>query len=206
MKLYFAAGTCSIGIHVLLEEIGAPYETQKLSFADQEQTKPPFINLNPKGKVPVLVTNDGTVLTEWPAIAYWLARTNAPTKLLPDDALQQARVLEIVDYVVGTLHGQGFARLFRPENFAPNEADRDAVKARGKELVEKGLGLLDRRIGDRDYALGTAFSIADAALFYVEFWATARLKLALPPNLTRHYAKLTQRPAVQRVLAREGFA
>src|SRR4028119_277176 len=76
MDLYYSPGACSIGIHVLLEEIGKPYTAHKLSFPDREQYKPEFLAINPKAKVPTLVRDDGTVLTEFPAIATWLALTN----------------------------------------------------------------------------------------------------------------------------------
>ncbi len=85
MKLFYAPGACSLGIHVLLEEIGKPYETAVVKFAEGAQYKPDFTAINPKSKVPTLVRDDGSVLTEFPAIAYWLARTNPQAKLLPDD-------------------------------------------------------------------------------------------------------------------------
>jgi glutathione S-transferase len=134
MKLYYAPGACSIGIHVLLEEIGKPYEAVALNFRDAEQYKPGFTAINPKSKVPTLVRDDGSVLTEYPAIAYWLARTNPTAGLLPDDVDQQARVLELTDYAVATIHMQGFGRLFRPAAFTPNAADEETVKTRGKEV------------------------------------------------------------------------
>ena len=79
MKLYYAPGACSIGIHVLLEEIGKPYEAERGQSAQGEQYKPPFTAVNPKSKVPTLARDDGSVLTEYPAIAYWLAR-NQPVR------------------------------------------------------------------------------------------------------------------------------
>jgi len=80
MKLYYAPGACSRGIHGLLEEIGKPYETAAVKFAEGAQYKPEFTAINPKSKVPTLVRDDGSVLTEFPAIAYWLARTNPQAK------------------------------------------------------------------------------------------------------------------------------
>src|ERR1700759_3547433 len=97
MKLYYAPGACSIGIHVLLEEIGKPYETERVNLQQGEQYKAPFTDINPKSKVPALARDDGSVLTEFPAIAYWLAKTNPSAKLLPDDVDQQARALELTD-------------------------------------------------------------------------------------------------------------
>ena len=96
MKLMYSPGACSIGIHVLLEEIGKPYETQLVNLREGGQFKPEFTSVNPKSKVPTLVRDDGSVLTEYPAIAYWLARTNPDKKLLPDDVDGQARALEAI--------------------------------------------------------------------------------------------------------------
>lgn len=205
MKLLYAPGACSLGIHLLLEEIGKPYETERVNLQGGAQYQAPFTSINPKSKVPTLVRDDGSVLTEFPAIAYWLARSNPQAKLLPDDADVQARVLEAMDYVVSTMHMQGFTRIFRPGNFSPNEADAEAVKARGKEIFEKGLGIMDKALAGKDYVVGP-FSIADAALFYVEFWGAARLKLPLPSNCNAHYQRMLARPAVKRMMEQEGLA
>ena len=76
MKLYYAPGACSIGIHVVLEEIGKPYDAEVVNLREGAQHKPDFTAVNPKSKVPTLKRDDGSVQTEYPAIAYWLARTN----------------------------------------------------------------------------------------------------------------------------------
>jgi len=205
MKLLYAPGACSLGIHALLEEIGKPYESERINLQGGAQYQAPFTSINPKSKVPTLVRDDGSVLTEFPAIAYWLARTNPQAKLLPDDADAQARVLEAMDYVVATMHMQGFTRIFRPGNFSPNEADAEAVKARGKEIFEKGLAVMDKALAGKEYVAGP-FSIADAALFYVEFWGAARLKMTLPANCNAHYQRMLARPAVKRMMEQEGLA
>ncbi len=204
MKLYYAPGACSIGIHVVLEEIGKPYDAEVVNLREGAQHKPDFTAVNPKSKVPTLKRDDGSVQTEYPAIAYWLARTNPYSNLLPDNLDLQARALELIDYCVATIHMQGFSRLFRASNFTPNVADEDAVKARGKELVEKGFANLDKALEGKDYAVG-AYSIADSALFYVEFWA-GRVGITLPPNCAAHLERMKARPAVQRVLQQEGLA
>jgi len=114
-------------------------------------------------------------------------------------------VLEALDYVVSTMHMQGFSRMFRPVNFAPTESDHDKVKARGKEILERGLALMDKALEGKEYLLGK-FSIADAALFYVTFWASGRMKMPLPKNVAAHYARMKNRPAVKRVIEQEGLA
>jgi glutathione S-transferase len=203
MKLYFAPGACSIGIHVLLEEIGKPYDSERVNLQQGEQYKPPFTTVNPKSKVPTLARDDGSVLTEFPAIAYWLAKTNPYANLLPDDVDHQARALELMDYAIATIHMQGFGRQFRASNFTPNKADEDAVKARGKEIAEKGFSLLDKALEGKDYAVGK-FSVADAAIFYVEFWSK-RVGMPLPTNCAAHLDRMLARPSVQRVMQQEGL-
>ena len=204
MKLYYAPGACSLGIHVLLEEIGKPYELTPLAIREGAQFKPEFTAINPKSKVPTLVRDDGSVLTEFPAIAFWLARTHPESHLLPPDAEGQARALEAIDYVVATMHMQGFTRIFRPANFSPEPAGEEKVKARGREIFSNGLAVMDKALNGKDYVVGP-FSIADAALFYTEFWAAARANLDLPANCAAHYARMQARPAVARALAQEGI-
>ena len=204
MKFYYAPGACSIGIHVLLEEIGKPYDSEIVNLREGAQHKPAFTTVNPKSKVPTLVRDDGTVMTEYPSIAYWLARSNPFSTLLPDNIDQQARVLELMDYAVATIHMHGFSRMFRASNYAPNPADEDAVKAKGKEMVEKGFAVLNAALEGKDYAAG-AYSIADSAIFYVEFWA-GRVGITLPAHCAAHLERMKARPAVQRVLQQEGLA
>ena len=150
-----------------------------------------------------MLRDDGTALTEFQAIAYWLARTNPRAKLMPGDPDGDALVMEVMDYVVGTIHMQGFARIFTTSAFTADEAAFDAVKARGREIAVKGLGLMDAVLEGKDYVAG-AFSIADAALFYVEFWAD-KTGIDLPGNCLAHYRRMRARPAVHRVLREEGY-
>ena len=114
MKLYWAPHTCAIGIHVLLEEVGGPYELQEVDAAGGETQAPAFLAINPKGKVPVLVRDDGSVLTEFGAIAAWLAHAHPQAELLPREPEAQVRVVEVMDYVVGTLHARASAACSSP--------------------------------------------------------------------------------------------
>jgi glutathione S-transferase len=206
MKLYYAPGACSLGIHVLLEEIGKPYEATHLDIrAGQEQFKPEFTKINPKSKVPTLIKDNGEALTEFPAIATYLARTNKQAKLLPDDPDGEARALEAMEYIVSTLHMQGFSRMFRPANFAPSEADHEAVAKKGRDILEKGLKIIDQALAGKEYVAGP-FSIADAALFYLEYFAGTRMKVPLPANVAAHYERMKARPAVKKVIEKEKLA
>jgi glutathione S-transferase len=205
MKLYYAPGVCSIGIHVLLEEIGKPYDLQVVNLREGAQYKPEFTTVSAKSKVPALERDDGSILTEFPVIASYLAKTNPQAKLIPQDIETEMRAMEAMEYAVGTMHGQGFARIFRPGNFGPAEQE-EQVKARGREMVEKGFAILDKALAGKHYLGGDTLSTGDTAVFYVEFWAAARLNMKLPPNVAAHYERMKSRPAVQRAMQQEGVA
>lgn len=201
MKLYYAAGTCAIGIHLLLEEIGEPFEAVRLNFAEGEQKQPPYLAINPKGKVPALATGEHGVITEFPAIAFYLAKRFPQAGLLPEDLIGQVRALELLDYATATVHMRGYTRIVRPAIYSP-DGDPERVRQEGMAVFTGGLKLLDGQLGDKPYALGSAFSIADAGLFILEHWA-AMSDIPLPARLAAHHARLLARPAAQRVLAAE---
>jgi len=204
MKFYYSPGACSIGIHVILEEVGAVFEPVISSTRDGTLYRPDYTSVNPKSKVPALARDDGSVLTEFPAIAFWLGRSFPQAGLIPPDVEGEARVLEAMEYICGTVHMQGFARLFRTVNFTPDEAGFPAVRARGHEIIAKAMGLLDAQLAGRDWLVGS-YSVADSALFFLEMWGK-RAEITLPANVAGHFQRMLGRPAVQRVLAREGLS
>lgn len=205
MKFFYMPNACSLGIHVLMEEIGKPYEHVKVDFTQGAQYKEPFVSLNPKSKVPALVLDDGTLVTEWPAIAWCLAKTNPEAGLLPIGVQGEVRALELLDYMISTVHMRGFTRIFRPAQFTPTTSDEPAVQQTGKDIVETGLKLLARALGAQDYLLRD-YSIADAALFFLAHWAVTRAKLPVPAAIQAHLERMRARPAVQRALANEGLS
>ncbi|MDD5413009.1 MAG: glutathione S-transferase family protein [Methylobacter sp.] len=203
MKLYLTPGSCSTGIHILMEELELVFEAHLVNLLTGDQNTPEYLAMNPKATIPTLVRNDGTALTEFQAIAYWLARSYPKAKLLPGDPDGDARVIELMDYVVGTIHGQGFARIFTTNRFALNEADFEAVKAQGMDIVKRGFAVVNDGLSPQGYVMDT-FTIADAALFYVEFWAD-KIGISLPENCLKHYRLMLERPVVRRVLMEEGY-
>ncbi|MCJ2011760.1 glutathione S-transferase family protein [Methylobacterium sp. J-076] len=212
MKFYWGPHTCAIGIHILLEEIGVPYESEKLDVAGGAAQQEPFKSINPKGKVPTLVRDDGTVMTEYGAIATWLARTNPDKGLIPADPEAERRGLEIMDYAIGTLHLQGFGRLFKTELYEPQDMvhqtlklGQDSVKRQGRQIIDQALAILDREMVGRPYVAGETLTLGDTALFYAERWAPQE-GIALPPHLAAHFERMIARPAVARVRAVWGEA
>jgi glutathione S-transferase len=202
MQLYYAPGACSLGIHVLLEEIGKPYELIKtdLSVPPPERVVTP---VNPKARVPTLVRDDGSVLTEFPAIALWLARTNPESKLMPEDLEGEVRTVEALDYCVSTMHMQGFGRLFYARRAkTPEEAESNI--AVGKDVLARSFPRVEAMLEGKQWLTGS-YSVADAGLFYVCLWA-GNMKVDLPPNVAAHFARMKARPAVQAALKQEGLA
>lgn len=206
MKLYYSPGACSFGIHVILEEIGKPYELSLVALKDGAQHKPDFMAVNPKSKVPALDRGDGKVLTEWPVIATWLARTNPAAKLMPTDPEGEIRCLEMMDYICGTVHPQAFTRQFRPANFTFSEADHPKSVELGKANAAKYFDVIAKGWDGDTWVMPSGYSVADAALFFVEYWATRRSGMTLPPKLDAHLKAMLARPAVQRALTQEGMA
>lgn len=202
MQFFYSPGACSLGIHVLLEEIGKPYQLSLVSLKDGQQNQPAFRSKNPKSKVPALELDDGQMLTEFPAIAFYLGAIHPELSLLPTQPLQQARTLELMDFVVSTIHMRGFTLMNRPGYFSP-EGHEDYARGKGREVVERGLANLANFLASEGYAFGK-FSIVDCAIFYVEFWAR-RAGLDLPARLSAHLDLMLSRPGVQAALKREGL-
>lgn len=211
LQFYMTPGSCSTGIHILLEELDLPFEVTIVNLPAGDHLKPEYRALNPKATIPTLVLDGGQALTEFQAIAYWLARAYPRQRLLPEDALLAAQTLELMDYVVGTVHGHGYTRIFTTERYLPaglSDTERAAwqasVQARGREMVNEAFAVIETRLPDAGYAMGADFTIADAALLYVEFWAD-KTGLALPSRCAAHYQLVRARPVVQRVLREEGY-
>lgn len=203
MKFYMTPGSCSTAIHIILEELDEVFEVHIVNLPAGDHFKQDYVAINPKSTIPALVRKDGSTLTEVPAIAYWLARTHPRAKLWPEAPDNEARALEVIAYVVGTIHGQGFARIFSAKTFARNPNEYQSVHQFGQDIIVKGFEILDKAITGKDYVAGD-FSIADPILFYVEFWAD-KTNISLPEGLAAHYRHMLTRPAVRRVLQEEGY-
>lgn len=204
LNFYMTPGSCSTGIHILLEELGLIFSANIVNLPAGDNKKPEYLAINPKGTIPVLVLDDGTALTEFAAIAWWLAQTYPKAQLLPGNLNEQAKMLDMMNYVVSVIHMQGFTRTFTTERYSTNANDHEMIINRGKEIVTEGFNVAS------DYLQKIAanpikqLTIFDAALFYVEFWAN-RLELAMPENCITHYHQMIARPIVKQVLMEEGY-
>ena len=193
--LCYAKKTCSIGIHVLMEEIGKPYELKLVDFSKGEQKSPEYKALNPKGKVAALVRDDGSVITEFAAIAMWLALSNPDKSLLPQDTEGMIRTIETLDFIVGTVHMLSWRMWRRPDAYLSDSNAYADLQLRGKKAMLSAFELVDEQLENRTYLMGD-FSIADAALYYTEFWRGDIAGWDLPANVKKHYDERKKRPSV----------
>jgi glutathione S-transferase len=210
-RLYYAPGACSMAPHIALEEIGAPYKAVAVSLRNGEHQSADYLSVNPKGFVPALAV-DGTrrVLTEAPAILIHLALRHPEAGLLPEDPWAEARCFEWLAWLSNWLHATGFSALWRPERFTVDEAARRAVAEAGREIVRSAFAAIEGRLaakGDAPWCIaGAGFGVADAFLLVFYRWG-GRLGLDmrfLYPMWTGLAERTVERPAVRRVLAREG--
>lgn len=206
LKLFYASGTCSLAAHIALEETGPVYEALRVDFATGEQTRPEYLEINPKGRVPALVTERG-VLTETPAILSYIAQTFPRAGLAPqDDAFLFGQMQAFNVYLASTLH-IAFAHVYRPTRFADGEAAAEAMRAKAPQVIDDAFALIEAQLAG-DWVLGDRYSVADAYLYVFSRWF-ARDKLGHPQRFGRlaaHMRRIEAREAVQRVLAVEGLA
>ncbi|MFQ3357716.1 MAG: glutathione S-transferase [Paracoccaceae bacterium] len=203
--LCYAKKTCSIGIHVLLEEIGTPYDLRIVDFSKSEQKTPEYKAINPKGKVAALVRQDGSVLTEFGAIAMWLSMANPDKKLMPTDPEGIVRTIEALDFIVGTVHMLSWRMWRRPDAYLDDSAGQELLQARGKAAMLGALDVVDAQLAGKKYLMGD-FSVADAALYYNEYWAVDVAGWTLPKKVQAHYERMKARPSVQASRVIEGVA
>ncbi|MDB5218821.1 MAG: glutathione S-transferase [Myxococcaceae bacterium] len=198
MRLYFSPGACSLSPHIVMREAGIPVELELVSL-NTHKTKSghDFYGINPKGYVPVLELPDGSILTEGPVIAQYLADLKPESKLLPPaGTLERTRVQEWLNYVGTELH-KGFGPLFSD---APDE-----YKTKVKQTLAKKFDFVSRSLEGKQYLTGDTFTVADAYLFTILRWSFPK-KIDLPRLLAEYFTRVSDRPHVREALDAEKLA
>ena len=200
LTLYFAPGTCALAVRIALEEAQAPYQLQRVDFSAQQQQSADYLAINPKGRVPVLVTEEG-VLTETPALLAYIAQRFPAARLAPTDAFGFARMQEVHSYLASTVH---VAHAHRPR--AGRWADEPEAIAAMQRKVPQNMAdcfaLIERHYLQGPWVLGDAYSVADGYLFTVAGWLQSdSVDIAQFPKVQAHFERMAARPAVQRALA-----
>ncbi|MFY7959111.1 MAG: glutathione S-transferase family protein [Elsteraceae bacterium] len=202
LKLYFSPGSCARASHIILEETGAPYQAEKISFADNQQRSPEFLKINPKGRVPALVTPHG-ILTESPAILAYVAQIHPEAKLAPTDPFEFAQAQSFNSYICSTVH-VAHAHKFRGARWADDPAAIEAMKAKVPESVGAAFALIEEGMLKGPWVLGDQYSICDAYLFTVSSWLEGDgVDLAKLPKVMAHRQRVADRPATKSVLLAE---
>ena len=200
MKLFLKPGSCSLASHIVLEEIGRPYDTETVDLAKKlTASGADFWAINPKGYVPALLLDDGDLLTEGPAILQYLADLAPELQLAPANGSKARYQLQSWLTFIGTEVHKSFSPFFNPK--APQEW-KDIARAN----LERRLAYIAQQLEGRDYLLGSDFSVADAYLFTVLNWSKfIKLDLGAWPLLAAYQARVAARPAVQAALKAEGL-
>jgi glutathione S-transferase len=203
LKLFYASNTCALAVLIALEEAGAPYETARLDFKQSEQRKPEYLAVNPKGRVPALVTEQG-VLTETPALLAFVAQRYPEAELAPmDDAFAFAQLQAFNSYLCSTVH-VAHAHGPRGSRWADDPAAIAELKRKVPENMLDCFRNIERHMLLGPWVMGARYSVADAYLFTIARWLESDgVDVSqLPPTLA-HRQRMLERPAVQRALARE---
>ena len=204
MKLYFSPGACSLAPHIVLREAGLTPTLVKVDLASHRTADgADFYAVTPKGQVPLLELDDGSLLSEGPVIAQYLADQAGATALMPAAGTPaRYRVMAWQNFVTSELH-KGFAPLFDAEVNAE-------AKQRLSSVLMKKLRWVDGQLADQaegPFLTGTAFTAADAYLFVVTGWAPhVGLDLSSLTNLQRLRTAVAERPAVREAMRAEGLA
>ncbi|MCY1345881.1 Glutathione S-transferase GST-6.0 [compost metagenome] len=200
MKLFYTPGACSLAVHIVLREIGQPFELEKVDLKDHLTDQgEDYRQLNPKGYVPLLQMDNGQTLTEGPVIAQYLADQAGREDLMPAAGSPlRYRVMEWQSFITSELH-KSFGALF-------NKALSNDAKAVYSDSLHQRLDWVSRQLRGRPYLTGDDFTAADAYLFVITLWAQQmRLDTSSCPELEAFKARVAARPAVQEAMKAEGL-
>jgi glutathione S-transferase len=203
LTLYVATGTCALASHIALEEAGAEYRTERLRFAGNDQRSPDYLALNPKGRVPTLVTEHGP-LTETPAILAYIAQRFPAAGLAPlEDIFAFAQAQAFNSYLCSTVH-VAHAHRMRGHRWTDEPAAQEALKRGVPKSVGDAFALIEQGMLAGPWVMGEHYSVCDAYLFTVSRWLEGDgVDLARLPRVIDHRRRVAERPAVRRVLATE---
>lgn len=201
MKLYYSKGACSLVVRIIINEIGMASDYEAVDIAAKKTYHgDDYYLINPKGAVPALEIKKGEVLTENAVILQYLAdEANAISLLAPIGDLKRYRTLEWLNYVTTELH-KSFGPLFSSK-YTQDMKDQIMIP-----MLKTKFEFVDKQLGNKKFLLGDEFTLPDAYLFVMLFWAT-RLKFEVSAwkNLSNYFNQLKARPAIQKSLTEEGL-
>jgi len=203
LTFFYAPNTCALASHIALEEAEAPYEARRVDFASAEQTKPDYRKINPKGRVPALVTERG-VLTETPAILAYVAQTHPAARLAPlDDAFAFAELQAFNAYLCSTVH-VAHAHRMRGSRWADDPQAHEAMRRKVPQSVGACFDLIEREMFRGPWVMGEDYTVADPYLFTLANWLEGDgVDPRAFPRVADHRRRMAERPAVERARKQE---
>jgi glutathione S-transferase len=200
MKLYYSPGACSLSPHIALREAGLDFTLEKTDLRSKQTMSGGDIRRdNPKGMVPVLVLDNGDVLTEGPAIVQWIADQNPDAELAPAaGTMPRYHLMEWLNFITSELH-KSYSPLFNPN--APEE-----YKAIARTALAERYAFVNDKLAGGPYLMGRQFTVADGYLFTVTNWARiVKFDLTSYPNIVAFQERVRARPKVQEAMKAEGL-
>src|SRR5262245_19575772 len=203
LNLYYAPQTCALASHITLEEAGAQFEVTRVDFTKEEQRKPAYLKINPKGRVPSLITDHG-ILTETPAILVYRAQRYPNAGLAPfDDPFAFARVQSFNSYLCSTVH-VAHAHRMRGHRWVDDPAAIQAMKKKVPQSVGDCFELIEKEMFEGPYVMGERYTICDPYLFTLTQWlALDGVDINRFPKIRDHHTRVAARPAVAKAVADE---
>lgn len=203
LELYYGAGTCALASHIALEESGGQYKAHRLDMKANQQNSPEYLAINPKGRVPALVTDKG-VLTETPAILAYIAQTFPKANLAPaNDPFAFAQVQSFNSYLCSTVH-IFHSHKGRGARWASEESSLEDMKRKVPENMRACIAMIEQNMLRGPWVMGEAYTVCDPYLFTIGNWAKADgVELSEFPKMSAHRDRMKERPAVQKVLETE---
>ena len=196
--LYYWPGASSMVPHIVLEEIGTPYQRQLVNLARGEHKSDAYLKINPHGKVPALAV-DNTVLTENIAILTYLARRFPEAHLLPDGAVEEARCLSMMAWFASAVHTT-FAHIIRPERFASDKATHGNLKETARDIFWDNCKEINELLDGKAWMMGTHYTVCDPyALFFYDLGTRIKLPMQELATYAAFSRRMLERSAVSRV-------
>ena len=202
--LYYSKGSSALSAHILLEELGADFTIEERPIPKGAHLEPDYLAVNPKGRVPALQTPDG-ILTENPAILWYLGEVHLQAGLLPETPIERARLQELNAYICATVH-IAFAHKQRGHRWCDDAEAIAAMKPKVAANLRDCAAYIENHALKGPWVLGDAFSVSDPYLFLVPRWLeVCEVDLAGFPKLQAHFDAMKARPATQRAMAQQGL-
>jgi glutathione S-transferase len=197
--LYYAPGACSLASHITLEELGVPYERRRVDFGKTEQQSEAYRSINPKARVPTLITPGGS-LTETPAILAFLAQSHPEAALAPvGDPFAFAELQAFNSYLCSTVH-VAHAHSGRGQRWADDQDAIEAMKRKVPETMTACFQLIEDTLIKGPWVMGENYSVADPYLFTVTRWAIRdTVDISRFPKVSEHHRLMSERPATVKV-------